>query len=187
MTPEHQSLVSEIHGRVGRNVIRVQALERGLKALVPLLDLQGKSHCFDGLEDRSAQSARNTLGQLVGSFLRSTSGDNSGFTETFEKIVTDRNNLVHHFHDLIGTMMSTSEGCVRAKQQLDEQFELIKLFENLVNALIMEVLHAIRDITFRGTTEHGDFAVLCDRLGAAFHSANLADFSTSPSKDRRIG
>ena len=65
---EHSAWIGLIHARVGRNVVRVQSLEIGLKTLLPFIDIRGASHCLDGLLDRHGQVAKNTLGQLVEAF-----------------------------------------------------------------------------------------------------------------------
>lgn len=172
---EHRASLCQVHARVGRNVIRVQSLESGLKALVPFLDLGEASHCLEGLLDRHAQVARNTLGQLVGLFRGSTSSDDPRFAEAVEKILSDRNNLVHHFHATFGPQTSTAEGCARVSAQLDEPFEAIKLFERLVNGLLLDVLHALRDTTFKDSSEYEEFAALCRDFGSALSAAGLLD------------
>lgn len=175
VTPERRVLLGQVHARVGRNVIRVQSLESGLKTLVPFLDLRGAPHCLDGLITRHAQVARNTLGQLAGLFLGSTSIDDPRLSEMIESILKDRNNLVHHFHATLGCQMSTLEGCARVNAQLDEQFEAIKLLERLVNELLMDVLHALRDITFKGAADYDDFAALCCEFSTALRATGLLD------------
>jgi hypothetical protein len=167
LTPQHRVLLGQVHARVGRNVIRVQSLEGGLKALVPFLDLQGATHCLDGLADRHAQVAKNTLGQLVKAFLDSSSSDDPEFAKMVEGILRDRNNLVHHFHSIFGPQLLTPEGCVQASAQLDEQFEAVRRLERLVNELLMDVLHALRDVTFNGAPEYDEFAALCRDFGSA--------------------
>ena len=121
-TAEHRVLVTQVHERVGRNVVRVQSLESSLKALVPLLDLDGAAHCLDGLADRHMEVSKNTLGQLVGSFLGSVKSDDPRFADSVTKVLNDRNNLVHHFRAIFGNQMSTVEGCTRVSVQLDEEW-----------------------------------------------------------------
>jgi hypothetical protein len=172
---EHEERVSQIHARVGRNVVRVQSLEVGLKTLLPFLDLRGASHCLDGLLDRQTEVARNTLGQLIGAFLSLTSSDDPRFPESVQRILSDRNNLVHHFHTTLGVRTSTQEGCAWVIAQLDEQFEAIKLFERLVTGLLLEVLHALRDTTFKNSPGYDDFAGLCLEYSTVLRAAGISD------------
>jgi hypothetical protein len=167
LTPEHRTLVGQVHERVGRNVLRVQALEGKLKLLLSLVDPVGKSHAHEDAGDRSAQIAKQTLGNLASSFLESISSDDLRFGESIKKIVKDRNDLVHHFYSTVGSLMSTDNGCGRATQQLDAQLEEIKAFEVVVNEFLMAILHAIKEISFQGTPEY-------DRLSAVHASLRSA-------------
>jgi len=170
---EHKARIGEIHARVGRNVIRVQSLEIGLKTLLPFIDIRGASHCLDGLAIRRGQVAKNTLGQLVEAFLQHVSSDPSGLAGAAQKILNDRNNLIHHFHSTLGTQTSTPEGRAWVIAQLDEQFEAIKLFEQLVSGLLLDVLHALRDSTFKNSAGSEDFNALCREFSAALHAAGV--------------
>jgi hypothetical protein len=172
-TLEHRRLVTQIHARVGRNLIRVQSLEVGLKTLVPFLSIGEAMHCLDGLKQRHAQAAKHTLGQLVGSFLEATSSDDPRAKEMVERVLEDRNNLVHHFHSTLGRDSLTLEGCVRVSGHLDAQFEAIKALEGLVSGLLLDVLHALRDITFTGTADYEDFAALCREYSSALRAAGV--------------
>lgn len=174
-TEERRLLLAAIHSQIGRNVIRVQSLEIGLKTLVPFLDLRGASHCLDGLLDRRAQVSKNTLGQLVGAFLNSASSADPRFAGAVEKILSDRNNLVHHFHVTFGARMSSAEGCRWVSAQLDEQYESIKRFERLVNGFLLDLLHTLRDTTFQGHPQYEEFATLCRTFSATLEAAGILD------------
>lgn len=170
---EHKARMDQIHARVGRNVIRAQSLEIGLKTLLPFIDIRGASHCLDGLVDRHGQVAKNTLGQLVEAFLRFVLSDPPNLADAAQKILNDRNNLVHHFHASLGTHTSTAEGCAWVMNQLDEQFAEIKLFEQLVSGLLLDVLHALRDKTFKGSPGSTDFDALCREFSDALNAAGI--------------
>lgn len=178
---EHGTRIGQIHSRVGRNVLRVQSLEIGLKTLLPFIDIRGASHCLDGLLDRQAQIARNTLGQLVETFQRAVSSDPVGLAVAAQKILDDRNNLVHHFHTTLGTHTSTPEGCAWVMAQLDEQFEAIRSFEELVSGLILNVLHVLRDATFKNSGRFEEFDALCREFSAALHAAGISTASAGRS------
>jgi hypothetical protein len=171
---DHRAAISEIHARIGRNVIRVQLLEIGLKTLLPFIDIRGASHCLDGLTDRHGQVAKHTLGQLVEAFLRRVSTDPPGLAAAAQKILNDRNNLIHHFHSTLGTRTSTAEGRAWVMAQLDEQFEAIKLFEQLVSGLLLDVLHALRESTFKDSVGSEDFNALCREFNAALQGAGMS-------------
>ena len=183
---EHRALMAQIHQGVGRNVLRVQELERALKVLLPLVDLKGKSHCLDGLSDRSAQVAMNTLGQLIDSFRKSTTVDPE-FDLHLKQIVDDRNNLVHHFHTTFGTRISTIEGCAQVKDKLDAQFEAITRLERAVNSLFLTIVHSLRDTTFQGTPEYADFSALCEKLSSTLRSFGFAEIPVLPDCSPRDG
>jgi hypothetical protein len=105
-------MIRTLHERVGRNVIRVQALETSLKALLPLIK-HNEEHCLAGLDERRKKFVRKTLGELVGALADSNQTPSDDFTKYLNTIVNDRNNLVHHFRQMYGAAVSESPPAAR--------------------------------------------------------------------------
>jgi hypothetical protein len=147
-------------------------LEASLKTLLPFIK-HGEEHCLAGLNERHKQFVRKTLGELVGAFADCNQTPSDEFTTYLAKIVNDRNNLVHHFGQLYGTTAAKGvAGCRQVIEHLDSQFKEIKELERIANEMLLEILRALRDVTFAGTNKHEDFAALCRELETALAAAS---------------
>lgn len=178
-TDKHRELMVCIHASVGRNLIRGQSLEVGLKTLLPFINIGDAPHCLHGLGERHAQLAKTTLGQLVKSFYEVAKCEDGSLQALIERVLNDRNNLVHHFHETLGRDALTRDGCNRIIAALDDQFEAIKLVEEIVTEILQQLLRAIRDITFQGTPDYEDIASLCAEYEAALRSKGIRNTSAS--------
>ena len=163
MTSERQQVLNEVHRRVGRNVLLFQLIEQRLKVLLPFIHYKGARHCLDGIEDRFAQSARRTLGQLLGSFNEVVTTNGDVFSRFLAELSNLRNDLVHQFHSSPNVDLSTIDGCRRTAEYLDLQFEHARQFNILVQGIQVDILEALRDFTFKDTSEHENFAKLCEQ------------------------
>ena len=178
-TEEHRELVMPIHARVGRNLIRGQSLEVGLKTLLPFINIGKASHCLQGLAERHAQIAKTTLGPLVNSFFEVAKCEDGSLQALIECVLKDRNNLVHHFHETLGRDALTRDGCNRIIATLDDQFEAIKSVERIVTDILQQLLRTIRDITFQGSPDYEDIARLCAEYEAALRAAGISNESAT--------
>lgn len=143
--PGLEQHIAEVHRRVGRNVIRVQRLEGALKALVPYLDIQGAAHCLDGLDERAARTANQTLGQLIRSFRNSFTSESLEMRRELETILAGRNELIHQFHKTYGPLWRDHNGRGAIVAKLDAQFEQVTKFEQVLLDLIVQLLRIFRD------------------------------------------
>jgi hypothetical protein len=55
---------------------------------------------------RHEKLRRRPLGELVGSFVKSTSTDSQDFAEHLAEVVDIRNNVVHHFDETFGLLIA---------------------------------------------------------------------------------
>ena len=152
----------EVHERVGRNVIRVQFLERALKTFVPFVDLQGAKHALDDLPRRGEKVWKQTLGQLIGSFQDSLTSSDKHFDDLLSRVVADRNDLVHHFPAKYGSLSRTADGHAELLAKLDRQLEDIKSLESVMHGLLLEFLRILRDTQAAGSDSYRDFASIYD-------------------------
>lgn len=174
-TNEHRELLMRIHARVGRNLIRGQSLELGLKSLLPFIDIGNASHCLQGLAQRHALIAKTTLGQLVKSFFEVAKCEDGSLQVLVERVLKDRNNLVHHFHETLGSDVLTQEGCKRVIATLDDQFVAIKSVERMVTDILQELLRTLRDTTFGSSPDRDDIVRLCADYEAALRSSRISN------------
>lgn len=174
-------MIRTLHECVGRNIVRVQALETSLKTLLPFIR-HNEEHCLAGLNERRQQFVRKTLGELAGAFADCNQTPSDEFTTYLAKIVNNRNNLVHHFGQIYGAAAAESvNGCREVIGQLDNQFKEIKELERIANEMLLEILQALRDVTFAGTDTYKDFAALCQELKTALAEANNVNRPKPPS------
>jgi hypothetical protein len=169
---EHREMIRTLHERVGRNIIRTQALESSLKALLPFIQ-HNEEHCLAGLNERRKKFIRKTLGELMKGFEASTKSSSEEFSVYLAQIVNDRNILVHHFHEIYGgTAAESITACREVIDRLDHQFNDVKALERIVSEILLEILRALRDITFANTEDYEDFAVLCQKFETALAKIN---------------
>lgn len=169
-TPVERQRALEVHQRVGRNVIRVQFLERALKTFVPFVDLQGAKHALDGLPGRAERVRKQTLGQLIGSFQESLTSSNADFDGLLSRVVANRNDLVHHFPAKYGSMSRTADGHLELLRKLDHQLEEIKSLESLTHGLLLGFLKVLRDNQAAGSESYRDFASIHDQVESAMRA-----------------
>lgn len=144
--------VNEVLRKIGRNMMLFQQLEHLLKFIISNGSFSGfVSEVSSNKEQRAASIQKQTMGQLVGQYLEATNpeyqelsnepeelkeafisfkfhtGCDSVYHETkkdsLAKIVSDRNELVHHMLPKFNT--NSVESCIQIDKQLDEQREEI--------------------------------------------------------------
>jgi hypothetical protein len=110
-------------------------IENGLKQILPFI------HHSDAIKKTSpggkkGQPPKKTLGVLVGEFVESVDCNVDYFSVQLEKMVDERNRLLHHFSDSDDLdMLHTEEGCRTCIASLEAQrqeayafYEVIQLF-----------------------------------------------------------
>ncbi|EGR1894377.1 hypothetical protein DA096_08820 [Vibrio rotiferianus] len=160
------NLVKEVQRKIGRNIILFQQLERLLKYVVANGNFSGYSSELEGvISSKNAAVSKQTMGQLVAQFVETSNPSKTDnpvvvddieephfsfdfsidcgetyYTEkkdSLEKLVRDRNQLVHHL--LPELDMASISSCKKIEERLDEQCEKIRLeihnVESVVKAL----------------------------------------------------
>jgi hypothetical protein len=164
MATERAQAVAEVQRRIGRNILLYQATEQILKMLLPLMRHENALHCLDGFENRHAEYSRKTLGQLFRAFRDRSQTDQPLLLEMLlSDLLAKRNDLVHH----AGFDLTTVESCRKAAAKLNEEHEQASQMKNLSHEILLEVLQALCDITFRGTPEETEFRKLYEQAKAA--------------------
>lgn len=156
MAPEKELKIirDEVHRKIGRNILFIQALELKLKKLIAANGLQINSS-GDNLDQRFADVSNKTMGTLAGIFHKSYFDDHgeiskkeveskesaffsiritgdvfsSHIKESLASIVDERNKLVHHFLEDLTVDIKAWED---ADQSLEKQHaNLVFGYKNL--------------------------------------------------------
>ena len=164
MATDHAQAVAEVQRRIGRNVLLYQATEQALKTLLHLMRHENALHCLDGFVERHAEYSRKTLGQLVQSFRDRNQSDQPELWGTYlADLLSDRNDLIHH----AGLNLRTVDSCREGATRLNEEHERAIQMKNMVDDILLDVLQALCDVTFRGTSEEAAMRTLYGQVKAA--------------------
>jgi len=149
---------------VGAIVLRCQEIERLLKFVVPFTS--GGSPTWPEIFARLDDLARNTLGEIAGKFVDTTSGDVEAFKVYVKELVNRRNDVVHHFGTKYGARLAAG----RHGEVLAELRQLYRDTAALLQALremTADIMEATRDTLYVGTDDYEGFAAMCSDMRAA--------------------
>ncbi len=170
MENEHRDLADEVLRKIGTNILLFQQIEQSLKLLLPFIYVPSSAEQdIDVFRKNTEKVKLQTLGSLVGDFIKSADYNVDYFSEHLKKIVDDRNNLVHHFGDLYGlNILNTEEGCraciVHLETQRQEAFDFYRQIQLFLYGLLM---------CFR--EHYGEFTPEIDLLYNSIRSTFLAE------------
>lgn len=117
------SIVDEIHRRIGRNLLRFQEMEVALKIILPYAHPEAAPKGVDAMREyRKEHIDLKSLGHLFKQFNQATTVPTGFFVQSSEFIVDARNNLVHHFAKLPGVDLLQEDGRSQVLDWLDLQF-----------------------------------------------------------------
>jgi hypothetical protein len=148
----------EIQQLIGAIVISAQEAEQYLKMILPFTNSQGQS--ISGVLERNGELKKGTLGKLVGQFLDSHTSHTSDFVSRLKQIVTERNQIVHHFGETYGERLRSGQVELVA-DSLRAQLAGINAFNEALQNTALHLFEAVRDTTFNGTPEYQLMADLC--------------------------
>ncbi len=150
--------IDKIFRLVGTIVLESQRVERNLKLILPFVD-SGAIGLGESLQKLRKQE-KHSLGKLVGNFVDSSTSDSLDFAQYMARLVSTRNQVVHHFHENFGAQLESG-----AQQEvltaLEQALLDLKNFGNLIEKIVLSVLEALRDTTYAETPEYEQFAAVC--------------------------
>jgi hypothetical protein len=115
-------VIEELHRRVGRNVLRFQAIELSLKLMLPYIHPDGGAK---GAEAMRKYQSENVHGQTLGPLLNQFKSPLTGSVELWERGLSElrsaRNQLVHDFYYKFDFVQANSGSA--ALEYLDKQYE----------------------------------------------------------------
>lgn len=138
--------VDELHRRVGRNLLRFQEIEQSLRGMLPYIHPDGSKHGVDAMQAYQRAKLDGTpLGILIGQFKESLDGIPEFWESGLDRLLKERNDLVHHFHKNSRFDLLLPSGLDEALVYLDEQYHntaewagIIRTHSLIVLLLLME-------------------------------------------------
>lgn len=118
---EKESMIDGLHRRIGRNLLRFQAIEQCLRWILPYVHPDGGAKGSDALRDYRKQFDSATLGILIGQYKSSIEGTPQSWEPGLQKVRAARNELVHQFYSRFDFL--SPNGVPEAIEYLDRQYE----------------------------------------------------------------
>jgi len=153
-----------------------QQIELGLKLMLPYMHPKGSASGDDAFAGFRTKAKEQTLGKLVEGFLESVTADSDALTRYMERMVKQRNQLVHHFHEMPGVSLLTVAGCQAAIQLLDDQQREARPLQDMVQVLGVGLGESLTKEGFGDNTELAAvYTALKHQLPAHVEYINLSD------------
>ena len=111
----HSTAIDEVHRRIGRNLLRFQEIEVGLKLILPYVHPDAGAKGIDALKSyRQQRVTSQTLGPLLAELEASISASPNVFASSLDNLRKARNDLVHHFYELPEVDLLHPDGAAQA-------------------------------------------------------------------------
>jgi hypothetical protein len=156
MTPDQQ-----IACAIGICVLQSQELERLFKLIVPMTSSDDPS--VAAILRRGAAISKKTLGAVAGDFVKAFSGDVAALKEQVAKVVSERNEVVHHFSERFGALLAANQH-EEVLHELRQRQERASILFGTLRQIALAITEALRDTTYAGTNEYEGIAELCASL-----------------------
>ena len=169
--------IAGMHRRIGRNLLRFQAIEHGLKFMMPYVHPEAHGGGLEAFMRMRTETANGTLGILVGRYKEAIKTEPPElFDEELQKLVDARNELVHKFLRLPGIDWMSPDSIDAAIQYLDKQFEACQFIYEFVRANTGALLREILAAPAYDGTEFETFRAKVDAMiPAAVEVINVSD------------
>ncbi len=146
---------------VGTIVLCCQEIECHFKFIVPFIDSNDPS--LTSILARHQYLTKKTFGEVAGRFIDRTTGDTESLRLHVKHVVSERNDLIHHFSDVYRELLSAhlyDDVLDALKRQHQRALNLLRMLQEISLGLI----EALRDTTFRDTEQYDDLAAVCDKI-----------------------
>lgn len=187
MADEHAALVNSVLIRLGRNILLFQQIESGLKFMLPYMHPKGSATGDDAFVRFREKTQGQTLGKLMESFQESMKADTDTLAQYLERMVEQRNQLVHHFHEMPGVSLLTTAGCRAAIQVLDDQHREAQPLQDMIHVLGVSLGASLTKAGFKDDTGLlAAYTALKQQLPAHVEYVDLSDPSGTSWPTTRI-
>ncbi|WP_413626023.1 hypothetical protein [Luteibacter sp. Lutesp34] len=140
---------------VGAYVIQAQELEHLLKFLLPMTDEADPS--LKAVIGRSAALSKKPMGVVAQAFVKSCPGDIAALQEHFAKIISDRNEIVHHFSARFGPLLNAKQ-FEEILREFKRRHRQVKDLIQTLRPMALKVVEVLRDGPYAGTDQYEEFA-----------------------------
>lgn len=145
MDAELKKVVSELQLKLGRNVLRFQQIEAALKTLTPYVHPDGSAQGWGGAIAMLTHLQDKPLGTLIEKLMESLDAPSrENMEQPLKKLLSDRNQVVHHFFQIPGVSINTIDGARTGIRHLDQQFnqteDLHKILSLQAAAVLLRVV-----------------------------------------------
>jgi len=130
------ALRKEVLIHVGVSLARYQKIERGLKAVLPFLNVNGGKQQGDPFaEMHRLLASKSSMGPLMERLKERLSSSNPEQTARYlEEVIRHRNELVHHFFQRPVGRLDDERGCHEALQHIKTRLEYAQPLLELLKA-----------------------------------------------------
>lgn len=136
--------IAGMHRRIGRNLLRFQEIEHGLKLMMPYIHPEAHKDGLDGFKRLRAEAASGTLGGLATLFKGAVTPDPPDIIEQrLRQLVDARNDLVHNFLRLPQFDWLSPDSIDAANEYLDKQFAESEFIHRLIRETAVATLREI--------------------------------------------
>lgn len=133
------ALLQEMLAKMGRNLLRFQQIESGLKLFLPMTHPDGSACGDDAYEALKKEVKLKTLGGLRTRLIEAiTTADPESFSSYLSSVVDGRNNFIHHFLQQPGISLSSQDGVRAAVSYLDAQYEFTEGLFALTTHIVVQ-------------------------------------------------
>lgn len=164
MQKEYKDLVNEVFRLIGINIILLQKIEKQIKFITPFIeDPKDPEPTADSIVKKKEKIKLHTLGALINNFIKASDFSKAKiFSELMQKIVEERNQLVHNFGGSEGlNILSTEEGCRKCIERLESQRKEVYFIYEELQLYTLSMIYLFRQIY---GDSHPEFHLIYDRL-----------------------
>jgi hypothetical protein len=119
---DKESMIDDLHRRIGRNLLRFQAIEQGLRLTLPYVHPDGGAKGADAMREYREQFvSAKPLGLLIEQFRASIAGTPELWQHGLARLLAARNELVHQFYSRFDFL--SPDSVLEALEYLDRQYK----------------------------------------------------------------
>lgn len=149
-------MVDELYRRIGRNLLRFQAIEQSLRFMLPYIHPDGGAKGADAMREyQDRYVSAKPLGILIDQFRSSISGAPEFWSHGLANLLAARNELVHQFYSRFDFLSSNSIG--EALAYLDQQLKDTEEWTSIIRTQSLVLLLILIETKPALATEFGAY------------------------------
>jgi hypothetical protein len=146
---DKESTIDDLHRRIGRNLLRFQAIEQSLRLTLPYVHPEGGAKGADAMREyRERHVSAKPLGPLIDQFRASITGTPELWQDGLARLLAARNELVHQFYSRFDFLSPNSvpealEYLDRQYKEAEEWAEIFRLQSLMLLLILIETKPAL--------------------------------------------